>query len=145
MPIGCVRFFDVNKGYGFIIPDVSGNDIFVDKAAMRHSEILEFEKGQRVTYEIEQDFKGSSKAVRLERLEPTNTELCSIDNSERHIQSTFAKGAAPRKSIAATHAWQQNYERYVELARNTLDDAVAREGYLQHAEHYYRMMNGSAS
>jgi CspA family cold shock protein len=146
MAIGCVRFFDASKGYGFIIPDAGGNDVFVDKAAMRHAGISEFEKGQRVTYEIEQGVKGAVKAVKLEGVGPANTERGrSTNNSDRHARSTFGKGAAPRKSIAPTHDWQRNYERYVELAANSLEDRVAREGYLQHAEHYYRMMNGSAS
>jgi CspA family cold shock protein len=146
MPTGCVRFFDGPKGYGFIIPDLGGNDVFVDKAAMRHAGISEFGKGQRVTYEIEQDIKGAVKAVKLEGVGPTNKEpVRSISKPDRHVRSIFAKGAAPRKSTAPTHDWQRNYERYVELAGNSLEDRVAREGYLQHAEHYYRMMNGSAS
>jgi CspA family cold shock protein len=146
MPIGCVRFFDATKGYGFIIPDAGGNDVFVDKAAIRQAGILEFEKGQSVTFEIEQDSKGASKAVKLESVGTTKTQrVHPINNSDRHVRSTLAKGAAPGKSIAATHTFQLNYERYVELAQNTLDDRVAREGYLQHAEHYYRMMNGPAS
>ena len=38
-------------------------------------------------------------------------------------------------------------EKYMQLARDAQSsgDPVAAEGYLQHAEHYYRMMNGSAS
>jgi CspA family cold shock protein len=145
MAIGCVRFFDATKGYGFIIPDGGGNDVFVDKAAMRHAGIIECEKGRRVTYEVERDVKGAVKAVKLEGVAPTNTErVRSINTSERDVRSTFAEGAS-RKSIAPTNGWQRSYDRYVELARNSLEDRVAREGYLQHAEHYYRMLNGSAS
>jgi CspA family cold shock protein len=146
MPFGCVRFFDAPKGYGFIIPDVDGKDVFVDKAAMRHAGMIELEKGQRVTYETEQDVRGAVKAVKLERVEPAKKKPVRPSNfPERHVRSSFANGASPRKLITGSHEWQRNYERYVELARNTIEDRVTREGYLQHAEHYYRMMNGSAS
>jgi phosphate/sulfate permease len=40
--------------------------------------------------------------------------------------------------------WQRNYARYCDLAQNTNDDAVARENYWQHAEHFLRMINGSS-
>jgi len=147
MPFGCVRFFDAPKGYGFIIPDVDGNDVFVDKAAIRHAGMIELEKGQRVAYETEQDVRGAVKAVKLEMVEPARTEHGRSTNyPERHARPSFANGAGPRKLItASSHDWQRKYERYVELARNTPEDRVTREGYLQHAEHCYRMMNGSAS
>ena len=112
---------------------------------MRQAGILQFEKGQRVNYETEEDVRGAVKAVKLERIESAKTvDVRSKIHPERHIRSSIANGAGPRKPIASAHEWQRKYERYVELARNTLEDRVAREGYLQHAEHYYRMMNGSA-
>jgi CspA family cold shock protein len=145
MAIGCIRFFDVTKGYGFIIPDIGGNDVFVDKAAMRRAGILEFEKGQRLTYEVEEDAKGAVKAVNLEGVAFVSREpLHSINNSHCYRPATFPQPGG-RKSSAPTNEWQRNYDRYVDLARNSIEERVAREGYLQHAEHYYRMMTGSAS
>jgi Domain of unknown function (DUF4167) len=42
--------------------------------------------------------------------------------------------------------WQRKYDHYCNLAQATNgDDAVTREQHWQHAEHYLRMMNGSAS
>jgi hypothetical protein len=42
--------------------------------------------------------------------------------------------------------WQRQYDHYCNLAQATNgDDAVTRERHWQHAEHYLRMMNGSAS
>jgi hypothetical protein len=42
--------------------------------------------------------------------------------------------------------WQRHYERYCQLAQNAFDvDAVTREQYWQHAEHYRRLLNGSAT
>jgi hypothetical protein len=57
----------------------------------------------------------------------------------------MASNRKNKKGNTATHEWQQKYERYCELARNANDDQVAREGYWQHAEHFYRMMYGSAA
>ncbi len=49
---------------------------------------------------------------------------------------------APRKPAANPAVWRQNFERYMALAQNLgqHDDAVTRENYYQHAEHYLRMM-----
>jgi hypothetical protein len=41
--------------------------------------------------------------------------------------------------------WQRSYDRYCQLAQSATDDAVTREHYWQHAEHFLRLMNGSAS
>jgi hypothetical protein len=42
--------------------------------------------------------------------------------------------------------WQRKYDHYCNLAQATNgDDAVTREQHWQHAEHYLRLMNGSAS
>ncbi|MDR3528696.1 MAG: DUF4167 domain-containing protein [Rhizomicrobium sp.] len=41
--------------------------------------------------------------------------------------------------------WQRSYDRYCELARNARDDVVECQNYWQHAEHFIRMINGSAS
>jgi hypothetical protein len=40
---------------------------------------------------------------------------------------------------------QRSYDRYCDLARNAGEDVVERQNYWQHAEHFFRMMNGSAS
>ena len=40
--------------------------------------------------------------------------------------------------------WQRHYDRYCQLAQNAFEaDAVTREQYWQHAEHYRRLLNGS--
>lgn len=54
-----------------------------------------------------------------------------------------------RRPDAATQnpgQWQQRYDHYADLARRTsADDPVARELHWQHAEHFRRLMNGSAN
>ncbi|HEX7775414.1 MAG TPA: DUF4167 domain-containing protein [Parvibaculum sp.] len=53
------------------------------------------------------------------------------------------KENAPRKPAANLAGWRQAFERYMALAQNLgqHDDAVTREGYYQHAEHYLRLMH----
>jgi len=55
--------------------------------------------------------------------------------------------AGPNNQGSNNHSqWQRKYDHYCELAQATgRDDAVTREGHWQHAEHYLRLMNGSAS
>ena len=66
MPIGTVKFFNTDKGYGFISPDEGGEDSFVHISAVERSGLATLTRDQRVTYEIEQDQRGRSSAVRLD-------------------------------------------------------------------------------
>jgi CspA family cold shock protein len=66
MPIGTVKFFDHNKGYGFITNDAGGNDAYVHISAVEASGMSSLEKEQRLTYELENDKRGKSSAVNLQ-------------------------------------------------------------------------------
>lgn len=67
--LGTVKFFNADKGYGFIKPDDGGRDIFVHITAVERAGLTSLTEGQRVAYEIEPDKKGKGpKAVDL-RLE----------------------------------------------------------------------------
>jgi CspA family cold shock protein len=55
---GTVKFFNADKGYGFIKPDDGGRDIFVHITAVERAGLTSLNKGQRVSYEIEADKKG---------------------------------------------------------------------------------------
>jgi len=61
---GTVKFFNAERGYGFIKPDGGGRDIFVHITAVAQAGLETLNEGQRVSYEIEPDKKGKgSKAV----------------------------------------------------------------------------------
>lgn len=61
MAIGTVKFFNQEKGYGFISPDNGGTDVFVHVSAINGRSLLR--DGQKVTYETGQDRKtGKSRA-----------------------------------------------------------------------------------
>lgn len=66
MPIGTVKFFNPDKGYGFIQPEDGGNDAFVHISAVEAAGMRTLEKEQRVSYELEQDRRGKTSAVNLQ-------------------------------------------------------------------------------
>jgi CspA family cold shock protein len=66
MPTGTVKFFNADKGYGFIQPEDGGNDAFVHISAVERAGMATLEKDQRVTYELEQDRRGKTSAVNLQ-------------------------------------------------------------------------------
>jgi CspA family cold shock protein len=66
MPTGTVKFFNADKGYGFIAPEDGGNDAFVHISAVEAAGMRTLDKEQRVTYEIEEDRRGRSSAVNLQ-------------------------------------------------------------------------------
>ncbi|MBB3981129.1 CspA family cold shock protein [Sphingobium fontiphilum] len=66
MPIGIVKFFNADKGYGFIAPEDGGNDSFVHISAVERAGMATLRKDQRLSYEVETDRRGKQSAVSLE-------------------------------------------------------------------------------
>lgn len=61
MAVGTVKFFNQDKGFGFITPDDGGQDVFVHATALQG--VAPLRDGQRVSYDVGQDRKtGKSKA-----------------------------------------------------------------------------------
>ena len=58
MPQGTVKWFNAEKGYGFITPEEGGQDLFVHFSAIQSSGYRSLEEGQAVTFEITQGQKG---------------------------------------------------------------------------------------
>ena len=67
MPVGIVKFFNTDKGYGFIAPEDGGNDSFVHISAVERSGMSTLNKDQRVSYDIEQDQRGKMSAVNIQQ------------------------------------------------------------------------------
>jgi cold shock protein len=65
MPTGTVKFFNTDKGYGFIAPDGGGNDSFVHISAVQAAGMMSLDKDQRVNYEIEDGKNGKQSAINL--------------------------------------------------------------------------------
>ena len=66
MPIGTVKFFNDSKGYGFIQPEDGGQDAFVHITAVERAGMRTLAKDQRVSYDLEEDQRGKTKAVNLQ-------------------------------------------------------------------------------
>lgn len=69
MPTGTVKFFNESKGYGFIQPDGGGADAFVHITAVEQAGMRTLRENQRVTYDLEQDQRGKTKAANLQSAE----------------------------------------------------------------------------
>jgi cold shock protein len=65
MPTGTVKFFNADKGYGFIAPDDGGADSFVHITAVQAAGMQSLDKDQRLNYEVEQGRNGKASAVNL--------------------------------------------------------------------------------
>jgi cold shock protein len=66
MTIGTVKFFNVDKGYGFIQPESGGNDAFVHISAVQAAGMTTLDRDQRVSYELETDNRGKTSAVNIQ-------------------------------------------------------------------------------
>jgi len=66
MPVGTVKFFNTDKGYGFIAPDDGTPDSFVHISAVERAGMGTLQKDQRLKYELETDRRGKTSAVNLE-------------------------------------------------------------------------------
>lgn len=68
MPTGTVKWFNTDKGYGFIAPDEGGADVFVHITAVQAAGLTGLADNQKVSYEIEQGRNGKSSAGNLQAL-----------------------------------------------------------------------------
>ena len=66
MANGTVKWFNAQKGYGFIQPDDGSKDVFVHITAVERAGILGLQEGQKLSYEIEPGRDGKSSAVNLQ-------------------------------------------------------------------------------
>ena len=66
MAIGTVKWFNAQKGFGFIQPEAGGADVFVHISAVERAGMSSLQEGQRISYEEQRDPKrGKSSAENL--------------------------------------------------------------------------------
>jgi CspA family cold shock protein len=62
MPTGTVKWFNENKGWGFIVPDDGGDDVFVHYSAINDEGYKTLKEGQKVAYELKLGKNGKYQA-----------------------------------------------------------------------------------
>lgn len=69
MATGTVKWFNDQKGFGFIQPDEGGQDVFVHVSAVERAGLRGLNEGQKVSYELERDQRsGKNSAGQLQSL-----------------------------------------------------------------------------
>jgi CspA family cold shock protein len=64
MATGTIKWFNTQKGYGFIQPDSGGKDVFVHISALERAGLASLNEGQKIQYEIARD-RGKEAAANL--------------------------------------------------------------------------------
>jgi CspA family cold shock protein len=66
MPVDTVKFFNTQKGYGFIAPDGGSSDVFVHISAVEQAGMSTLHEGQRVSFDVVTDQRrGKTNAQNL--------------------------------------------------------------------------------
>jgi len=68
MATGTVKWFNAEKGFGFIAPDEGGKDVFVHITALREAGLENLQDEQKVSYELQAGRDGRSSAGALQLL-----------------------------------------------------------------------------
>ena len=67
MSTGTVKWFNTQKGFGFIQPDDGGKDVFVHISALERADIRDLQEGQKISFELVEDRRsGKMSADRLQ-------------------------------------------------------------------------------
>jgi CspA family cold shock protein len=82
MTTGTVKFFNENKGYGFIAPDDGGKDAFVHISAVENSGMRTLRENQRVSFDLAEDRRGKMAAVNLKAADEAQSEEQAKDESD---------------------------------------------------------------
>lgn len=65
MATGTVKWFNTTKGYGFILPQDGGKDVFVHITAVQAAGLRGLDEGQQVSYEVTME-RGKAAAINLQ-------------------------------------------------------------------------------
>ena len=63
MRTGTVKFYNSQKGYGFISPDDGGKDVFVHATALERAGLRGLVEGQKIGYDVEPDRRSGKDAA----------------------------------------------------------------------------------
>jgi len=65
MSVGTVKWFNSQKGYGFILPDDGSKDVFVHISAVERAGLHSLNEGQKVSFDLETGQQGKMSATNL--------------------------------------------------------------------------------
>jgi CspA family cold shock protein len=68
MAAGTVKWFNAQKGYGFIQPDDGSKDVFVHITAVERAGLGNLHEGQKLSFDVERGQQGKSSAVNLKNV-----------------------------------------------------------------------------
>ncbi len=97
MPVGVVKWFSEDKGYGFITPDGGGKDVFVHSNSIKGTGRQNLQEGQRVEFEIIQGPKGP-------QAENVTSSAGGSPQEEPDSAAPIEQGSAPRDRSPAEAA-----------------------------------------
>ena len=80
MATGTVKFFNAQKGFGFIVQDNGGPDVFVHISAVERAGMTNLNEGQKLTFDVQNDF-----AQRQARCRKSAGGLTSVSLTVLHI------------------------------------------------------------
>jgi CspA family cold shock protein len=66
MSSGVIKWFNAQKGYGFIQPDDGSKDVFVHISAVERAGLQGLKEGQKLTYDLERGQQGKTSATNLQ-------------------------------------------------------------------------------
>lgn len=66
MSVGTVKWFNTQKGFGFIQPDDGSKDVFVHISAVERSSLGTLSEGQKLSFDLERGQQGKTSAVNLQ-------------------------------------------------------------------------------
>jgi CspA family cold shock protein len=67
MPVGTVKWFNAQKGFGFIQPEDGSKDVFVHISAVERAGLAGLNEGQKLSFELQQE-RGKTSAANLKTL-----------------------------------------------------------------------------
>ena len=67
MAVGTVKWFNAQKGYGFIQPEDGSKDVFVHISAVERAGMGNLREGQKISYDLERGQQGKTSAVNLKQ------------------------------------------------------------------------------
>ena len=83
MATGTVKFFNAQKGYGFIVQDAGGPDIFVHISAVERAGMRTLNEGQKISFDIEADRRSGKTPVTDEWPDNVTSE------EEHHVKQQY--------------------------------------------------------